>query len=161
MNDIDDAIEDVRWIKEHGLLGGVLIQPVPPGAHDHIRPLNDPEYDRLWAVCQDLDIPINSHGGIGSPRYPDSSTILHMQEMVFYTRRTLNWLILSGVFERFPRLKFVLAEQGGGWVGEAGKQLDGLIKTVRSGSQGSSASPTAWHRRGSRASTSTRTCTWA
>jgi predicted TIM-barrel fold metal-dependent hydrolase len=56
--------------------------------------------------------------------------------MMFYTRRTLNWLILSGVFERFPRLKFVLAEQGGGWVGDAGKQLDGLIKTVRSGQQG-------------------------
>ena len=67
MNDIDDAIDDVRWIKEHGLRGGVLIQPVPPDAHEYIRPLNDPEYDRLWSVCQDLDVPINSHGGVGSP----------------------------------------------------------------------------------------------
>ena len=138
MNDIDDAIDDVRWIKEHGLRGGVLIQPVPPDAHEYIRPLNDPEYDRLWSVCQDLDVALQSHGGVGSPSYPNfpSSTILHMQELGFYTQRTLNWLILSGVFERFPRLKFVLTEQGGGWVGEFGQRLDALIQGVRSGSTG-------------------------
>jgi predicted TIM-barrel fold metal-dependent hydrolase len=138
MNDIDDAIEDVIWIKEHGLRGGVLIQPVPPDAHDYIRPLSDPEYDRLWAVCQDLDVPINSHGGVGSPQYPDfpSSHILHFQELTFYTHRTLNWLLLSGVFERFPRLKFVLTEQGGGWLVDHAKRLDALITTIRSGSTG-------------------------
>ena len=30
LNDIDDAIEDVKWIKDHGLRGGVLIPNVPP-----------------------------------------------------------------------------------------------------------------------------------
>ena len=59
-----------------------------------IRP-NDPEYDRLWAVCQDLDIPVNGHGGVGSPQYPPfkSSTILHIQELTFYTRRPLVWRV--------------------------------------------------------------------
>ena len=138
MNDIDDAIEDVKWIKEHGLRGGVLIQPVPPDTHDYIRPLNDPEYDRLWAVCQDLEVPINSHGGVGSPQYPSfpSSHILHFQELTFYTHRTLNWLVLSGVFERFPHLKFVLTEQGGGWLVEHAQRLDGLIIGIRSGATG-------------------------
>ena len=160
MNDIDDAIDDVRWIKEHGLRGGVLIQPVPPDAHEYIRPLNDPEYDRLWAVCQDLDIPIQSHGGVGSPSYPNfpSSTILHMQELGFYTQRTLNWMILSGVFERFPRLKFVLTEQGGGWVGEFGQRLDALDpEQCAAARPASCASRTKWRRRAWRASTSTRT----
>ena len=32
VNDIDDAIEDVKWIKEHGLRGGVLLPTVPPDA---------------------------------------------------------------------------------------------------------------------------------
>ena len=31
VNDIDDAIEDVKWIKEHGLRGGALLPSVPPG----------------------------------------------------------------------------------------------------------------------------------
>jgi len=138
LNDIDDAIADVRWIKEHGLRGGILIQPVPPDAHDYIRPLNDPEYDRLWAVCQDLDVPVNAHGGVGSPRYPDfpSSSILHLQELGFYSQRPLVWLVLSGVFERFPRLKYVLTEQGGAWLGELTARLDGMIASVRGGQEG-------------------------
>jgi len=77
MNDIDDAIADVTWIKESGLRGGVLIQPVPPDVHEYIRPLNDPAYDRLWAACQDLDVPINSHGGVGSPEYPKFPFVTH------------------------------------------------------------------------------------
>jgi predicted TIM-barrel fold metal-dependent hydrolase len=138
LNDIDDAIADATFAKENGLRGGILIQPVPPDVHDYIRPLNDPEYDRLWALCQDLDIPVNGHGGVGSPQYPPfkSSTILHIQELTFYTRRPLVWLLLSGVFERFPGLKYVLTEAGGGWLKQFGKQLDGLIKNVKAGSQG-------------------------
>ena len=30
LNDVDDAIDDVRWINEHGLRGGVLISAIPP-----------------------------------------------------------------------------------------------------------------------------------
>src|SRR3954453_6229789 len=68
LNDIDDAIEDVRWIKEHGLRGGILLPTIPPDVH-WIKQLNHPDYDRLWAVCQDLDVPVNCHGGTGSPSY--------------------------------------------------------------------------------------------
>ena len=64
LNDIDDAIEDVKWIKEHGLRGGILLPTVPPDV-DWIKPLNHPDYDRLWAVCQDLEVPVNCHGGTG------------------------------------------------------------------------------------------------
>ena len=45
LNDIDDAIEDVRWIAEQGLRGGVLI-PQPPDDMKHLKPLYDPAYDR-------------------------------------------------------------------------------------------------------------------
>ncbi|HET9730432.1 MAG TPA: amidohydrolase, partial [Acidimicrobiia bacterium] len=47
LNDIDDAIADARWIKEHGLRGGVLISALPPDV-DYIKPLYDPVYDPLW-----------------------------------------------------------------------------------------------------------------
>ena len=138
LNNIDDAIEDAIWAKEHGLRGGILIQPVPPDVHDYIKPLNDPDYDRLWAVCQDMDIPVQSHGGVGSPTYPPfkTSTILHIAELTFYTQRPLLWMLLSGAFDRFPRLKYVLTEQGGGWLRGFGANLDDLIRNVRSGSRG-------------------------
>ena len=138
LNDIDDAIEDAIWAKENGLRGGILIQPVPPDVHDYIKPLNDPAYDRLWAVCQDMDIPVQSHGGVGSPTYPKlpSSTILHIAELTFYTQRPLLWMLLSGIFDRFPGLKYVLTEQGGGWLRGFGSNLDNLIRDVKGGSRG-------------------------
>ena len=40
------------------------------------------------------------------------SMLLYINEVVFYTQRPFVQLILSGVFERFPRLKFVMTEAG-------------------------------------------------
>jgi len=138
LNNVDDAIEDVRWIKEHGLRGGILFQPVPPDVHGWIQPLNHPDYDRLWAVCQDLEVPINTHGGVGSPAYPKlpSSTLLHIAELGFYSRRPLVWLLLGGVFERFPNLRLVMTEQGCDWVPALLEQLDQLVENVSRGNQG-------------------------
>ena len=67
LNDIDDAITEVRWIKEHGLRGGLLLPNIPPDVK-WVRPLYDPAYDRLWEVIQELDMPINVHGGTGRTR---------------------------------------------------------------------------------------------
>jgi predicted TIM-barrel fold metal-dependent hydrolase len=132
LNDIDDAIEDVRWIKEHGLRGGVLLPTIPPDV-DWIKPLNHPDYDRLWAVCQDLEVPVNIHGGTGSPAYikEPSSALIMLSEVTHYSRRPLLFLLLSGVFERFPRLKVVMTEQGCAWVPPLLKQLDGQLAAVR------------------------------
>ena len=33
LNDVDDAIEDVKWIKEHGLRGGILLPTLAPDVH--------------------------------------------------------------------------------------------------------------------------------
>ena len=132
LNDIDDAIEDVRWIKEHGLRGGALLPPVPPDV-DWIRPLNHPDYDRLWEVCQDLEVPLHVHGGTGSPSYAPlpSSAVIMMTEISHYSRRPLMFLLLSGVFERFPRLKFVLTEQGCAWLPPLLEQWDQMLQSIR------------------------------
>jgi len=132
LNDIDDAIEDVRWIKEHGLRGGILLPNNPPDV-DWIKQLNHPDYDRLWAVCEELEVPINCHGGTGSPAYErvPSSALMMIAEVPFYGRRPLLFLLLSGVFERFPRLKFVMTEQGGSWLPQVLGQLDHHLDSIR------------------------------
>jgi predicted TIM-barrel fold metal-dependent hydrolase len=132
LNDIDDAIEDVRWIKEHNLRGGVLLPTIPPDV-DWIKPLNHPDYDRLWAVCEELEVPINCHGGTGSPAYArvPSSALIMLAEVPGYSRRPLVFMMLSGVFERFPNLKFMMTEQGCSWLPPLLDQLDMIIKNVR------------------------------
>ena len=136
LNDVDDAIEDVKWIKEHELRGGILLPNIPPDVK-WIKPLNHPDYDRLWAVCEDLEVPVNVHSGTGSPSYEPlpSSALIMLTEVEHYGKRPLFFLLLSGVFDRFPRLKFVMTEAGCAWMPSLLKGLDGTLEAVRTTGQ--------------------------
>ena len=134
LNDVDDAVAEVRWIAEHGLRGGILLPSVPDDTK-HIAPLYAPTYDPLWAVCEELGVPVNNHSGGGAPdygRYPAASAIW-IAEATFFSRRSLSHLILGGVFERFPGLRFVLTEQGTSWIPPLLDQLDGYHAQMRTG----------------------------
>jgi predicted TIM-barrel fold metal-dependent hydrolase len=132
VNDVDDAIEDVQWIKEHGLRGGVLLPNLAPDVK-WVKPLYDPTYDRFWEVCQDLGVPVNVHSGTGNPDYGPYpvSMLLYINEVPFYSQRPLVQLMLSGVFERFPRLKFVITEAGCAWVPPLLERLDHTLASIR------------------------------
>ena len=137
LNDVDDAIADATWIKEHGLRGGVLLPNVAPDVK-WVKPLYDPYYDRLWAACQDLDIPVTLHGGTGSPDYGKyaSTPMIMISEVGFYSLRPFVHMLLSGVFERFPRMKFVMTEASAAVFPPLLKQLDQTIANVRKGEIG-------------------------
>ena len=132
LNDIDDAIADAIWIKENGLRGGVLLPNIAPDVK-WVKPLYDPEYDRLWAVLQDLDIPVNIHGGTGLPDYGNYpfSMLLYINEVTFYSQRPFVHMVLGGVFERFPKLRVVITELGCSWVPDLLGNLDGLLRQIR------------------------------
>ncbi|MCA9502422.1 MAG: amidohydrolase [Spirochaetaceae bacterium] len=137
LNDIDTAIEEVKWIAKQGLRGGILLPHVPDDC-THILPLYAPDYDRLWEVIQDCDLVINHHGGTGSPdygRWPVSLPI-RLHETPFYSIRSYQHLLLSGVFERFPKLKYIVTEAGCAWVPETLARLDATWNRVRSGVAG-------------------------
>ena len=137
LNSVDDAIEDVKWIKANGLRGGVLLPTVAPDV-TWVKPLYDPCYDPLWATIQDLDLPLNLHGGTGSPnygRYPSVPAIM-ISEVAFYGSRPFVHMLLSGVFERFPRLKFVMTESSAAAIPQMAAQLDPVIANIRKGSIG-------------------------
>jgi predicted TIM-barrel fold metal-dependent hydrolase len=116
LNDINDAVEDVHWIADHGLTGGVLIPGLPPGSG--IDPLHAPTYDPVWRACEERGVVLNTHGGSGSPdqgMFP-ASLAMFVLEASFYSHRPLWSLVMSGVFDRFPRLKLVIAEAGSSWI---------------------------------------------
>lgn len=137
LNDVDHAIEEVRWGKEHGMKGVLLpgVSPDTPG----IEPLYSPTYDKLWATCVELGLPVTHHGGgSGMPdfgAYP-SSVVIYMMEAGFFANRALGHLIMSGVFDRFPELVFVMTEQGTGWLGAAIEQMDYLHDAMAAGKFG-------------------------
>jgi predicted TIM-barrel fold metal-dependent hydrolase len=114
-NEPADAIRELTWAREHGLSGGILLPSIPPGAP--IPPIWDERYEPIWSACEDLDVPINSHGGGGTPDYgwaPGMARVVYLLEFTFYSNRNAWHLIWGGVFERHPGLRFVITEQGFG-----------------------------------------------
>jgi len=135
LNDVDEAVEDVHWIKEHGLRGGILIPNVPPDVN-WVKPLYDPIYDPIWRACEELGVPVNSHAGGGLPDYGryKMAGLLYINEVQFYAQRPIVQFILSGVFERFPKLKFAMSEQGCAWAPRLLRELDLIdLRIKRSG----------------------------
>jgi predicted TIM-barrel fold metal-dependent hydrolase len=133
LNDPDEAVKDIRWVKEAGLTGGVLIPGVAPG--DGLPELFDPIYEPVWQAAEDLEVVINRHGGgAGHPPYRSQapmSRAIFMVETGMWARRALIHMLVSGVFERHPNLRLVLTEQGSGWVPGLLESLDSVIGRMR------------------------------
>lgn len=137
LNDLDDAIEDVKWIAEAGLRGGVLL-PIPPDDMKHLPPLYAPEYDRLWAAIQDCDLVINTHSGAGSPDYGEypAAHPFWIMETGFFSQRGFTQLLWGGVFDRFPKLRFILTEAGCAWVPALLERMDMIHQGIQAGMMG-------------------------
>ncbi|MDA8044978.1 MAG: amidohydrolase family protein [Actinomycetota bacterium] len=132
-NDIDTAVEEIRWGVEQGCFGGVLVPAVSPG-DEAVAPLFHTRYEPLWALCQDLDLTIVQHSGAGSPIMPmdqPASNPVLITEMASWAQRTLPHLILAGVFERYPDLRFVPTEQGTYWVRMQVATLDAMVPSMK------------------------------
>jgi predicted TIM-barrel fold metal-dependent hydrolase len=138
LNDIDEAIKDVEWIAKNNLRGGILLPHVPDDCAGYIKPLFAPDYERFWEVVQETGLVINHHGGTGSPdygRYPASLPI-RLIETGFFSTRSFSQLILAGVFERFPKLKYIITEAGCAWAPETLRRLDWTWERIRGGAVG-------------------------
>ncbi len=117
LHDLDDTLEDITFIAENGLTGGVIV------------PLPSPS---------DTDLVINQHAGQGTPFYADAqgSKVLWAMEMSFFVQRGFTQLIMGGVFERFPGLRFILTESGCAWVPKLLQQMDGMHMAAQAGAIG-------------------------
>ncbi len=109
-----ETIEDFRRIKDLGLRG--VMMPGNPQQEDYDSPI----YDPLWEASIDLGMPLSFHilttrdsglgGRVRGPRLNGFLTIIRGCQDIMGT------FVLSGVFERFPKLKVVCVEADAGWV---------------------------------------------
>jgi predicted TIM-barrel fold metal-dependent hydrolase len=121
-DDVDQAVGDIHWAKEHGL-GGVQMPPLHPGG----KYFFDPALDPIWSACVEVGFALSQHGGGGAPDYQPTSFASFMvlaTEHSFYSGRSLWQLILGGVFDRFPTLKIAYVETESWWIAPVLQLLD-------------------------------------
>ncbi|HEY8517011.1 MAG TPA: amidohydrolase family protein [Candidatus Binatia bacterium] len=114
LQDPTAAAEELRRaVAELGMVGGVL------PAVGLERTLGDPCFDPVWAEAERLDVPLAVHGGpsqgLGLERLRYFAQV-HTLAHPFAQMTQLTSVLMSGVLDRFPRLRVAFLEAGVGWV---------------------------------------------
>jgi len=144
---MDEMLKELDWVAERGFLG-----VSPPGftTYPNQPPLFDKYWDPFWARCQERGIAIWVHAGYGEQQGELGREVIKTQRRIkeiggtmdelikklsseVFTpelfsstkpRRAMWQMMMSGVFDRFPRLKFVLNEVHADWMPATMKYLD-------------------------------------
>jgi len=129
--DVDEAVREVGWAREHGLRGVML-----PCMWGKFPPYHHPRYEPIWSACEDQDVVVHWHSGPApsedyfggelagtGPSLPGAMGI-YVSEVVWWCVRPLTFLIWGGVLERHPRLKVAITEGTSIWVPEYLSLLD-------------------------------------
>ena len=129
-HDVDAAVAEVRWAREAGLTGGILLRSQPEG---DLPGFNDLRYEPLWAVCEELDMPIHTHGGevtlnggLAESFMRPGGPAIFFTEVTWFGHRPLWYLLWSGVLDRHPNLKLVFTEQFADWVPDVLWRMDSI-----------------------------------
>lgn len=122
--DVDLAGKKTTEARDAGLRG-VLLPPM----WGSFEAYHHPKYDRFWAVCQDLDMPVHFHSGPAPmeqffgplPPAEDAEVPLgavgsYLMEVHVWLTRPLTFMLWGGVFTRFPKLKVAITEGTSAWV---------------------------------------------
>jgi predicted TIM-barrel fold metal-dependent hydrolase len=108
---VDDALAEIRHAKNAGL-GAVMI----PALWCSQAPYHDRRYDPVWALCEELRMPVVTHSGAAARAEYGDHLGIYVTEVTWWPARPMWFLLWSGVFERFPELRFGVTEGGCWWL---------------------------------------------
>lgn len=113
LNDIDAALREIdRAIKELRLRGILLWSPIKD------KPLDSPEFMPIYEKMSNYNLPILIHPWreFTTPDYATEKTSKYMMWSVwgwpYETTLAMTRLVFSGVFDKYPNLKFVTHHAG-------------------------------------------------
>jgi len=156
MSPIETIVAEVRHAVQAGH-NGINMQGDPSVSVKGQKNLSDPFWYPLWEACQELGVGIHLHASAGL------AGKLALPQWKGYTRRQAHcvstlrnfctatqivpYLIFSGVLERFPRLNWIFAETGLGWVSSVLEACDYQWEKHRLWNEGISTKPSELFRR--------------
>ena len=144
---VEDLVVRTEGLISKGIRAVNVPHGVPPGG---VSPA-DPAMDDFWRLLEENDVALVTHVGNEqglfasnvwkkAPAFKLGKVQSHELGLEPYSFATLHYtaahfltvLILGGVFERFPRLRFGAIEQGSSWLGPTAESLDMWARDVYS-----------------------------
>jgi predicted TIM-barrel fold metal-dependent hydrolase len=118
---VDDAVREARTAAERGLRGVMI-----PSRWFDAPAYLDPSYEPFWATCAEAGLVVHTHSGAGPADYALGPGLIsiYVSEAWWWSARPFWVLLLSGVFERHPGLKYSIAENGAWWVPDLVARMD-------------------------------------
>jgi predicted TIM-barrel fold metal-dependent hydrolase len=119
--DVEVSLAEIKRAAENGHRGLIFSQQ--PELFGAPR-LGDPHWDPIWALAQEMELPVNFHVGSGDIVLqilpPDAGVHANYAIACGLTSldnaRSIANMIGGGVCHRFPELKIVSVESGVGWI---------------------------------------------
>lgn len=121
--ELDQVLAEIDWAKEHGL-GAVMI----PARWCNQTPYHDRKYDPVWARCEEYSMPVVTHSGSAERDQYGDHLGIYVTEVTWFPARPMWFMLWSGVFHRFPGLKFCATEGGCWWLPQLLWNWDRLYK---------------------------------
>ncbi|MGE0878678.1 MAG: amidohydrolase family protein [Acidimicrobiia bacterium] len=117
MLSVDDAVKEVF----HAASIGLKAVSVPAGKPIGREDLNHPEWDPLWAACEETGMVVGLHigteGGDQSAKFSGrGGALMNYVESLRDGQYASMKLVTAGVFDRCPNLKILISESGATWV---------------------------------------------
>jgi predicted TIM-barrel fold metal-dependent hydrolase len=138
LGDVLGAAQELERAVKAGARGG-FVAPFTLSGLPHGHPAHDP----LWAVAQDLDVPIAIHTAMDpsargvNRRFDDVDWPGGMVSGGFYlqimfpqaVQQAFSTFFHWGTFDRFPRLRLAVLESGASWLPYWTDRMDALFRT--------------------------------
>ncbi|HEV3282498.1 MAG TPA: amidohydrolase family protein [Acidimicrobiales bacterium] len=134
LHDLDRAVEEISWARGVGLSGGVMLPAM--SLSSGLPGYADEYYEPLWDACEEYDLVIQLHTG-ASGTATDAKQLydkkhggyLGLYEVFVFTRRPLWFMIFGGVFDRHPKLKVAVTENGVQWLPSLVRDMESFFDT--------------------------------
>jgi predicted TIM-barrel fold metal-dependent hydrolase len=117
-HEIDSAVAETRRAVAELGMKAIFLRP---NIYNE-RPWHDRYYDPLWAACQELNVPVGFHETTGSRMKASGADRFQSLGIAHISTHSMEQMlasmdvIMGGVMERFPKLRFAFLEAQCGWL---------------------------------------------
>jgi predicted TIM-barrel fold metal-dependent hydrolase len=119
---VGEAVAELERVADLGFRTATIPTTPPEGTR-----YSHPNFDPLWRAAASARLPLSMHVGTGALPQAEKGpggAVINYARVGLLAAETLCYLAASGVLERFPDLRVVFVETGGGWLAYCCERMD-------------------------------------